>query len=135
VIDIEGGRQPMSVEAGGRPVAVITYSGEVYNYRGLLRAAAKDLLPISIFQRSKSAYPATQDPSYEQALRDQLNKLVADGTSPVLDLLDIQRLHTWLNTPIGAISLDLDTQRRNTELALILQDWITQTGVRLDLSI
>jgi asparagine synthase (glutamine-hydrolysing) len=35
VIDIEGGRQPMSVDAGGRPVAVLTYSGEVYNYREL----------------------------------------------------------------------------------------------------
>jgi asparagine synthase (glutamine-hydrolysing) len=32
VIDIEGGRQPMSVAAEGRTVAVITYSGEVYNY-------------------------------------------------------------------------------------------------------
>jgi asparagine synthase (glutamine-hydrolysing) len=35
VIDIEGGRQPMSVDAEGRTVAVMTYSGEVYNYREL----------------------------------------------------------------------------------------------------
>src|SRR5437016_12292844 len=35
VIDIEGGRQPMSVTADGRAVAALTYSGEVYNYREL----------------------------------------------------------------------------------------------------
>jgi asparagine synthase (glutamine-hydrolysing) len=35
VIDIEGGRQPMAVAADDRTVAVITYSGEVYNFREL----------------------------------------------------------------------------------------------------
>ncbi len=35
VIDIEGGRQPMSVEHDGRTVLVTTYSGEIYNYREL----------------------------------------------------------------------------------------------------
>jgi asparagine synthase (glutamine-hydrolysing) len=35
VIDIEGGKQPMWVEQGGRTVLVTTYSGEIYNYREL----------------------------------------------------------------------------------------------------
>ncbi|MEU0483718.1 asparagine synthase (glutamine-hydrolyzing) [Streptosporangium sp. NPDC006013] len=35
VIDIEGGAQPMKAERDGRVVAVLTYSGEVYNYREL----------------------------------------------------------------------------------------------------
>ncbi|KNB49648.1 asparagine synthase (glutamine-hydrolyzing) [Streptomyces caatingaensis] len=35
VIDIEGGRQPMLVQRDGRTQAVVTYSGEVYNYREL----------------------------------------------------------------------------------------------------
>jgi asparagine synthase (glutamine-hydrolysing) len=35
IIDIEGGRQPMVVEEDGRPAAILTYSGEVYNYREL----------------------------------------------------------------------------------------------------
>jgi asparagine synthase (glutamine-hydrolysing) len=35
VIDIEGGKQPMSVEHGGRSLLVTTYSGEIYNYREL----------------------------------------------------------------------------------------------------
>src|SRR6266851_2128716 len=35
VIDPEGGRQPMVAEQDGEPVAVLTYCGEVYNFREL----------------------------------------------------------------------------------------------------
>lgn len=35
VIDLEGGRQPMTAEEDGRLLAVLTFSGEVYNYREL----------------------------------------------------------------------------------------------------
>jgi hypothetical protein len=92
----------------------------------------KDVLPVSIAERRKSPYPSTQDPSYELALRGQLDKLVADGTSQVLDLLDAQRVRTLLDSPVGAVSLD--AQRRSTELVLTLHDWIAETGARLDLS-
>lgn len=37
VIDLEGGSQPMSAERDGAVHAVITYSGEIYNYRELRR--------------------------------------------------------------------------------------------------
>ncbi|MFJ4677878.1 asparagine synthase (glutamine-hydrolyzing) [Kitasatospora sp. NPDC088783] len=35
VIDLDGGRQPMTAEHDGRTVLVTTYSGEIYNYREL----------------------------------------------------------------------------------------------------
>lgn len=35
IIDIEGGRQPMMLQANGRPTLVLVYSGEAYNYREL----------------------------------------------------------------------------------------------------
>jgi asparagine synthase (glutamine-hydrolysing) len=35
VIDLAGGVQPMTAEQDGRPLAVLTYSGEVYNFREL----------------------------------------------------------------------------------------------------
>ncbi|MER7701145.1 MULTISPECIES: asparagine synthase (glutamine-hydrolyzing) [unclassified Streptomyces] len=35
VIDLEGGRQPMTAEENGRTLAVLTFSGEIYNYREL----------------------------------------------------------------------------------------------------
>ncbi len=37
VIDLEGGRQPMVAEGDGREPAVLTFSGEIYNYRELRR--------------------------------------------------------------------------------------------------
>jgi asparagine synthase (glutamine-hydrolysing) len=111
------------------PWALKTFDGRE---KSLLRAAVTDVLPASIAQRRKSPYPSTQDPAYENALREQLDKLVADGTSPVLDLLDAQRVRTLLDSPIGAVSRD--AQRRLTELVLTLHDWIAETGARLDLS-
>ncbi|KYF70568.1 asparagine synthase (glutamine-hydrolyzing) [Sorangium cellulosum] len=35
VIDLEGGRQPMIADEDGEPVAVLIYTGEVYNFREL----------------------------------------------------------------------------------------------------
>jgi asparagine synthase (glutamine-hydrolysing) len=35
VIDLEGGRQPMTADEDGAPLAVLIYSGEVYNFREL----------------------------------------------------------------------------------------------------
>ncbi|WP_028935167.1 asparagine synthase (glutamine-hydrolyzing) [Pseudonocardia spinosispora] len=35
IIDLTGGRQPMTAEDRGRALATITYSGEIYNYREL----------------------------------------------------------------------------------------------------
>ncbi|GLW05691.1 asparagine synthetase B [Microtetraspora sp. NBRC 13810] len=35
IIDLQGGRQPMTAEDDGRPLAVLTYSGEVYNFQEL----------------------------------------------------------------------------------------------------
>src|SRR5689334_14846469 len=35
IIDLEGGRQPMVAEEDGKPVAVLIYTGEVYNFREL----------------------------------------------------------------------------------------------------
>ncbi|GAA3055361.1 asparagine synthase (glutamine-hydrolyzing) [Pseudonocardia yunnanensis] len=35
VIDIQGGRQPMTLQEGGRTASVLVYSGETYNYREL----------------------------------------------------------------------------------------------------
>jgi asparagine synthase (glutamine-hydrolysing) len=111
------------------PWSLKTFDGRE---KSLLRAAVADVLPASITERTKSPYPSTQDPAYERALRDQLGKLVADGSSPVLDLLDGDRVQTLLKRPVGGTSLDAG--RASTELVLSLHDWLTRTGARLDLS-
>ncbi|MEU4667440.1 asparagine synthase (glutamine-hydrolyzing) [Amycolatopsis sp. NPDC023774] len=56
--------------------------------KSLLRAAARDVLPVSVAERVKSPYPSTQDPKYLQALRDQVGDLLAAPAHPVFDLFD-----------------------------------------------
>ncbi|KUM28224.1 asparagine synthetase B, partial [Mesorhizobium loti] len=40
IIDIQGGRQPMTLEEDGRPALVLVYTGETYNYRELRQRLA-----------------------------------------------------------------------------------------------
>src|SRR6185436_20512714 len=46
--------------------------------KSVLRAAARDLLPRSIIERQKSPYPATQDPAYEKAVREDVAAILED---------------------------------------------------------
>ncbi|KOT54561.1 MULTISPECIES: asparagine synthase (glutamine-hydrolyzing) [Streptomyces] len=56
--------------------------------KSLLRAATRDLLPRSIVERKKSAYPVSHDPRYDAALRAEFEKLAADSNAPVHSLID-----------------------------------------------
>jgi asparagine synthase (glutamine-hydrolysing) len=67
------------------PWSMKTFDGRE---KSLLRAAVADVVPEPILRRKKSPYPATQDPGYDHALRDQLRKIVDGGDAPVLPLLD-----------------------------------------------
>lgn len=40
IIDIHGGRQPMTLQEGGQPALVLVYTGETYNYRELRQRLA-----------------------------------------------------------------------------------------------
>ncbi|WP_192178641.1 asparagine synthase (glutamine-hydrolyzing) [Mesorhizobium amorphae] len=40
IIDIQGGRQPMTLQDGGRPALALVYTGETYNYRELRQRLA-----------------------------------------------------------------------------------------------
>ncbi|GAQ53027.1 asparagine synthase (glutamine-hydrolyzing) [Streptomyces acidiscabies] len=99
--------------------------------KSLLRAAASDLLPASVTGRLKSPYPATQDPAYERALRKQLSEVVADPDSPVLPLLDVTRVRSLVERPMGEVSQPYD--RGSLEMALWLDAWMTEYDVSLDL--
>lgn len=111
------------------PWSYQTFDGQE---KSLLRAATKDVLPTSIVERKKSPYPATQDPDYERGLRAQLGSLVAEGSSPVLDLLDKDRLRALAEGEVSTVSLD--GARRSAEVVLALHQWLTHTGARLDLT-
>jgi asparagine synthase (glutamine-hydrolysing) len=98
--------------------------------KSLLRAAALDLLPRSVLERRKSPYPSTQDPAYDQALRDQLARLVAAGTSPALPLLDVDRARDLAAGESGSSD---PTSRAAIEQALMLDAWLSRYPVKLEL--
>ncbi|MFI8931135.1 asparagine synthase (glutamine-hydrolyzing) [Streptomyces sp. NPDC053474] len=98
--------------------------------KSLLRAAAAELLPASVRERVKSPYPATQDPSYERALRGRLAALLADADAPVLPLLDRSRARAMADRPVGDVSRPYD--RGGLEMALWLNAWLTEYDITLD---
>jgi asparagine synthase (glutamine-hydrolysing) len=102
------------------PWAYKTYDGRE---KSLLRGAATDLLPESVLRRRKSPYPATQNPSYERAVRDRLSDILADPNAPVRPYLDEDAVRTAVGRPLGRASLQQD--RMAMERVLALNDWLT----------
>jgi len=110
------------------PWAMKTFDGRE---KSLLRAATADVLPPSIVQRRKSPYPATQDPTYEEALHEAVAKLLAND-APVVSLLDREATRAAVNRPVDAVSTDGD--RRQLEFVLGLHGWLEDYDVVLDLA-
>jgi asparagine synthase (glutamine-hydrolysing) len=106
------------------PWAMKTFDGRE---KSLLRAAAGDFLPESVAQRKKVPYPATQDPTYEVALRERLAKLLTED-GPALPLLDRGRAEA-----IAAGEVDEAVHRTDIEFVLQLDTWLRDYPVRLDL--
>lgn len=107
------------------PWSMKTFDGRE---KSLLRAAAREFLPESVAERKKVPYPATQDPTYEVALREALGKLLVED-SPALPLLDRRRADR-----IADGELDADVHRTDIEFVLQLDMWLRDYRVRLDLT-
>jgi asparagine synthase (glutamine-hydrolysing) len=97
-----------------------TYDGRE---KSLLRGAVADILPESVVQRRKSPYPATQNPSYERAVRDRLSGILADPNAPVRPYLTESAAREALRRPLGRASLQQD--RAAMERIIALNDWLT----------
>jgi asparagine synthase (glutamine-hydrolysing) len=55
--------------------------------KGLLRAAAADLLPSGLVNRAKSVYPGVANPAYQAAIDVQMRDLLASPGAPVFSLV------------------------------------------------
>lgn len=97
--------------------------------KSLLRAAVKDLLPKSIVDRPKSPYPVTQDPSYTQALHREMADVLADPSSPVLPLLDVDAARRAVREQAG-VAHEWHS-RMNVEMALGFNTWMKHYHVEL----
>ncbi|ARF53468.1 asparagine synthase (glutamine-hydrolyzing) [Streptomyces gilvosporeus] len=96
--------------------------------KSLLRAAVRDMLPPSVADRVKSAYPSIQDPSYLAALRHQAKELLVDADHPVFGLIS----RPWLKRAVTGESGP--TVRSGLERSLNLATWLDVHRPRLLLS-
>ena len=108
------------------PWSVKTFDGRE---KSLLRAATSDVLPCSVAKRVKSPYPSTQDPAYEQKLREEMGNMLASEDAPVLSLLDVERARALVEEPVSSVSTQFS--RMGMELALQLNGWLKEYGVRI----
>ncbi len=65
--------------------------------KGLLRDSMKDILPPEILYRKKSPYPKTYNPKYEQLLVNKVREILSNSSSPILPLLDKNKILSMLN--------------------------------------
>jgi asparagine synthase (glutamine-hydrolysing) len=91
------------------PWAVLAAAGRE---KALLRRAVAPLLPRSILDRVKSAYPSTHAPEYAVALREQARQLLSERGSRVFDVFDPSWLRATLDRPpettVGATRTGLE---------------------------
>ncbi|MGW7821098.1 asparagine synthase (glutamine-hydrolyzing) [Streptomyces puniciscabiei] len=89
--------------------------------KSLLREAAADVLPRSVYERVKSPYPSTQDPQYARALQEQAKELLSRPSHQVFDLVDRDRLRRAAEreAPVST-----QAGRRGLERALDLARWL-----------
>jgi asparagine synthase (glutamine-hydrolysing) len=97
--------------------------------KSILRAAARDLVPASVLERTKSPWPVTQDPAYTQMLHDELSALVNDASSPALPFLDADAVRSTLDHPSG-IAHEW-ASRMNVEMALQFNAWLRHYTIEL----
>lgn len=67
--------------------------------KGLLREAAKGLLPEDIRTRRKSPYPKTYHPRYEALLKERLREILASPSAPLNTYIDAAKTEAFLNSP------------------------------------
>lgn len=60
--------------------------------KGILRRALRDVLPEDVLYRKKSPYPKTHHPAYREAMRRRLLEILADPSSPLLQLVDVENV-------------------------------------------
>ena len=59
--------------------------------KGMLRHAMEGWLPAQVLWRKKSPYPKTHDPAYLALMRRRLDRLLADKSAPLWELIRPER--------------------------------------------
>jgi asparagine synthase (glutamine-hydrolysing) len=97
--------------------------------KSLLRAVAGDFVPDTILKRVKSPYPVTQDPAYEKALRDRMDKLISKPSPRTTQTLNVTALREQIDKPLNEVSNAW--QRASIDHLLAMSDWLERYNVEL----
>ncbi|WP_149824394.1 asparagine synthase (glutamine-hydrolyzing) [Streptomyces tailanensis] len=100
--------------------------------KSLLRAAVSDLLPERVLERPKAPFPVSQDTTYTKALHEEFAEVLADPSSPVLPLLDLDKARHVVS-PKGEAETRDWLHRMNVEMALQVNAWLVGHGDCLEL--
>ena len=100
--------------------------------KGLLREAAKGLLPDEVRLRKKSPYPKTHHPAYLAEVSRRLRGVIADPDSPIHDVIRTEKLAELLNDQRSVPWYgQLMTTPQTIAFFLQLNYWLQQYRVRL----
>lgn len=100
--------------------------------KGLLRTAMADWLPETVLHRKKSPYPKTVHPAYLRLVSMRLERLLADGTSPLFAFVRRQALEDLLaHTDPQPWYGQLMTTPQTIACFLQLDHWLRTYSVRL----
>ena len=66
--------------------------------KGIVRKALEDILPEEIIKRKKSPYPKTYNPIYTEGVQRWMREILADKTSPLLQLINIEKVKEIVET-------------------------------------
>lgn len=66
--------------------------------KSLLKDAMGSYLPKEVIERKKCPYPKTYDPKFERLLKQELTRILNDGTEPVCWLVNKAYLQKLMNT-------------------------------------
>jgi len=100
--------------------------------KGLLREAARGLLPEEVLWRKKSPYPKTHNPAYHDAVSRKLRDVLADRAAPIHAVVRRQALEALLSgTSSEPWYGQLMTTPQTIAYMLQLNYWLTEYRVEL----
>jgi len=73
--------------------------------KGLLRRAFKGILPDDVLYRKKSPYPKTHNPAYLRAVKEWLQNILNDPSSPLLEIVNRKRVQEILDSDGAAFGV------------------------------
>jgi asparagine synthase (glutamine-hydrolysing) len=73
--------------------------------KGIVREAMKGILPDEIIWRKKSPYPKTHNPKYLNAVKSSLQNILNDSNSPLLQLINKQKVQEIIDSDGKALSM------------------------------